>query len=375
MSACQNASPWTQEREFLMRRKRFQKGSVRPRKHGRQKVWVAQWWEQGKKKSKVLGRCASMPKSEAEARLAVILKPFNEGAGQSQTPVYTFGVYLEEVFLPVVRRKWKESTRVTTEPRMTYHLLPALGDRLLQQITREQMQAFLDQKALKASRSTVDHLRWDLNSVFKMAVSDGIVPFNPATALFTPPCKPEGEKRVLTPVQVRQVLTVFETRERLIFRLAVFEGLRPGEILALRLCNVFDDHLAIEQRVYKGKLDTPKGRKGKRTARKVALSTGTSMEIAIWRTMLLKQRRMGICFRRSEILHSAEIISGVGKCGRSWRPSDSSGLHSRFFAEQTRVCLGKPRSTTRSPLISGATDWESAWRCTPTAILSKKVKQ
>ncbi len=279
-----------------MRRKRFQKGSVRPRKHGRQKVWVAQWWEQGKKKSKVLGRCASMPKSEAEARLAVILKPFNEGAGQSQTPVYTFGVYLEEVFLPVVRRKWKESTRVTTEPRMTYHLLPALGDRLLQQITRDQMQAFLDQKALKASRSTVDHLRWNLNSVFKMAVSDGIVPFNPATALFTPPCKPEGEKRVLTPVQVRQVLTVFETRERLIFRLAVFEGLRPGEILALRLCNVFDDHLAIEQRVYKGKLDTPKGRKGKRTARKVALSTGTSMEIAIWRTMLLKTTPDGYLF-------------------------------------------------------------------------------
>jgi len=271
-----------------MRRKRFQKGSVRPRKHGRQKVWVAQWWEQGKKKSKVLGRCASMPKSEAEARLAVILKPFNEGAGQSQTPVYTFGVYLEEVFLPVVRRKWKESTRMTTEPRMTYHLLPALGDRLLQQITRDQMQAFLDQKALAASRSTVDHLRWDLNSVFKMAVSDGIVPFNPATALFTPPCKPEGEKRVLTPAQIRQALTVLETRERLIFRLAVFEGLRPGEILALRLADVFGDHVAVEQRVYKGKLDTPKGRKGKRTARKVALSTGTSMEIAVWRTMLLK---------------------------------------------------------------------------------------
>jgi len=83
MSACQNASFWTQERQFLMRRKRFQKGSVRPRKHGRQKVWVGQWWEQGQKKSKVLGRCASMPKSEAEARLAVILKPFNEGAGQS----------------------------------------------------------------------------------------------------------------------------------------------------------------------------------------------------------------------------------------------------------------------------------------------------
>lgn len=271
-----------------MRRKRYQKGSVRPRKHGRQKVWVAQWWDQGQKKSKVLGRFVDMPKSEAEARLAVILKPLNEHAGQSQTPIYTFGVYLQEIFLPGVRRKWKESTRVTTEPRMAYHLLPALGDRLLQQITREQVQVFLDQKALTASRSTVDHLRWDLNSIFKMAVSDGIVPFNPAAALFTPACKPEGEKRVLIPAQVREALGVLDSRERLIFRLAVFEGLRPGEILALRIRNVHPDHLAIVERVYKGKLDTPEGRKGKRTARKVALSTGTALEIALWKSVLLK---------------------------------------------------------------------------------------
>jgi integrase-like protein len=98
---------------------------------------------------------------------AVILKPFNEVAGQSQEPIYTFRVYLEEIFLPVIRRKWKESTRVTTESRMTYHLLPALGERLLQQITREQMQIFLDQKALTASRSTVDHLRGDLKLHFQ----------------------------------------------------------------------------------------------------------------------------------------------------------------------------------------------------------------
>ncbi len=137
-----------------MRRKRFQKGSVRPRKHGRQKVWVGQWWESGQRRSKVLGRCSEMPKSEAEARLAVVLKPFNDGAGQLQKPIYTFAVYLEEVFLPGVRRKWKESTRVTTEPRMLQHLKPELGSQLLSQITREQMQALLDRKAQLCSRAS-----------------------------------------------------------------------------------------------------------------------------------------------------------------------------------------------------------------------------
>lgn len=85
---------------------------------------------------------------------------------------------------------------------------------------------------------------------FKMALSDGIVPFNPAAALFTPACKPEGEKRVLIPAEIRRALGVFDLRERLIFRSAIFEGLRPGEVQALRLGNVFEDHLAIEQRVY-----------------------------------------------------------------------------------------------------------------------------
>jgi integrase len=150
------------------------------------------------------------------------------------------------------------------------------------------MQLFLDQKAHTASRSIVDHLRWDLHSIFRMAASDGLVPFNPATALFTPPCKSPSEKRVLNPAQIRQALQVLDARERLIFRLAVFEGLRPGEILALQLAHVADESISIEQRVYKGTLDTPKGRRGRRTGRVIALSPGTAMELALWRQSLPK---------------------------------------------------------------------------------------
>jgi integrase len=271
-----------------MRRKRYQNGSVKPRNHGRKKVWVAQWWENGHRRSKVLGPFSSMSRSDAQAQLGVILTPLNDGAGHTQRPIYTFGVYMDQVFLPAVAPKWKESTRMTPENRMLHHLMPAFGKCLLRQMTREQMQAFLQEKALNSSHSTVDHLRWDLKSIFKMAESEGLVPFNPAASLYTPPAKAEGEKRVLMPSQVRQALGVLDSRDRLIFRLAVFEGLRPGEILALRLGDVFESHIEIVRRVYKGTFDTPKGRKGKRTARKAALSTGTAMELALWRTCLLK---------------------------------------------------------------------------------------
>lgn len=228
-----------------------------------------------------------MPKSEAEAHMALILKPMNEEAGSTQKPVYTFGVYLEEVFLPLCRRKWKESTRMTTEPRMIFHLKPALGAQLLRAITREQLQSLLDEKAQTLSRSIVEHLRWDLNNVLKTAMSDGLIESNPAAALFTPPCKAEAEKLVMLPEQIRCALGVFDTRERLIFRMAVFDGMRPGEILAIRLGNIFRDSVLINQRVYKGDIDTPKGRKGKRTSRTVALSPGTLAELDVWRMLLL----------------------------------------------------------------------------------------
>ena len=73
-----------------MRRKRYMKGSVRPRKHGRLKVWVAQWWENGARKSKVLGKCSEMSKGHAETMMASILEPLNESAGKRQVPVFTF---------------------------------------------------------------------------------------------------------------------------------------------------------------------------------------------------------------------------------------------------------------------------------------------
>jgi integrase len=42
----------------------------------------------------------------------------------------------------------------------------------------------------------------------------------------------------------------------------------------------------IDQRIYGGNLDTPKGRKGKDTARTVALSPGTMSDVVLWRTFL-----------------------------------------------------------------------------------------
>lgn len=309
-----------------MRQKRFQKGSLRPRRHGRQKVWVAQWREGETKRSKVLGKCAEMPKSEAEALLAQILQPVNGGAGRHQTPLFTFEQYVRDVFLPVYRKKWKESTRMTSESDIERYLVPAFRREQLSRITRNRMQQFLDERATTHSASIVGHLRWHLNAIFRMAQSDGVVSFNPAAALITPACRPTGEKRVMNKEEVRTALGVLDLRERLIFRMAVFDGMRPGEIFAIRFDRLGDNSVRIDQRIYAGNLDTPKGRKGKHTARVVALSPGTMADLALWTTFLgasapdafLFPSETGVTPLRPNNLWKREFRPRLEKVGLGW---------------------------------------------------------
>lgn len=294
---CQDAQLWTQEKEEFMRRKRFQKGTVGERKHGRKKVWVAQWWEDGGRRSKVLGRCSELTKTQAESAMAAILEPINEGAGHCQQPVFTFKRYVEEKYLPFGRRTWKESTRMTTEPTINMHLCSHLGDKNISDITREQLQKLLDQKSRTLSRSVVDHLRWHLSGIFKLAQGDGVVTHNPAGKLSVSDAKPTGEKRVMTPDQIRLALSVLGLRDRLIFRLAVFDGMRPGEILAVRLGKISGNSILVDQRVYKGSFDTPKGRKGKKTSRTIALAPGTVADLKLWTPNLPDQTPEALLFQ------------------------------------------------------------------------------
>src|SRR5215471_11993319 len=127
-----------------MRRKRFQKGSLQARKHGRRRVWVAFYWENGNRRCKTLGRQSQMSKAEAEVVLSAILRAINSGVVHEARPVYTFEQFVSEVYLPFCRRSWKESTAGTSEQIVKTHLVPEFGRSLLHAIRREELQDFLD---------------------------------------------------------------------------------------------------------------------------------------------------------------------------------------------------------------------------------------
>lgn len=96
----------------------------------------------------------------------------------------------------------------------------------------------------------------------------------------------------MTPEQVEEALRAVELREKVILHLAYFPGLRPGEMLAMRRRNIAPDGncVEIEQRVYRGELDTPKNGKSRivavppRTAALLVewLATGVDPEPDAW---------------------------------------------------------------------------------------------
>jgi len=129
--------------------------------------WVGRWYESGSRKARVLGPVGKMTKAQAQVALAAILAPINEAADGRENREMTFGEFVDAVFLPCYRRRWKASTAITNIDRMRRHLEPALADRTLRSFTRDQLQTFLDEKCAEGlSFSMVAHLRWDLRQLF-----------------------------------------------------------------------------------------------------------------------------------------------------------------------------------------------------------------
>lgn len=259
--------------------RRYSKGGVVSQR-GR---WKGLWYEDGIKKSRVVGLCRDMTKTEAREAVAAIvakLKP------QSEKP--RFGDFVEDVYFPYYTRKWKPSTCENNKQRMRTHLVAAFCERPLESLLRDELQDFMDSKGNAGlSFSVVDHLRWDLKQIFDMAIAEGKVLRNPALLLFTPKTAAKPIHRAMTVVDVRQCFAALDLRERLIAKLAIVAGMRPGEIFAMTWGRLTTTHADICQRVYRRKLDTPKTDNSTRLA---ALATGLLDEIEVWRSVAISSK-------------------------------------------------------------------------------------
>jgi integrase len=242
-------------------------------------------WRDGERhRTKTLGQKSEMTKAEAQRVLDGILAPLN-AKREPQTGKMPFGVFVRDVYYPFCRRKWKRSTRTTTEDRINLHLTKELEDFALRDIGRVMLQDLLDRKATEgAAFSVVGHLRWDLRQIFRVPVAEGCIDRNPAELLFTPKSANRPLRRVASAEEIVQVFAAVNLRERVILKLGGVAGMRPGEIFGLKWANLESRCADIRRRVYQGDVDSPKSQK---SIRKAALGESLLSDIAEWK---------GLCF-------------------------------------------------------------------------------
>jgi integrase len=225
-----------------------------------------------------------MTKSKAQEKLADILKPINEATTSTGSPEITVKDFVEKTYLPFYRKKWKRLTDMARTESITHHVVGTLGKRKLASLTREELQAFLDDRK-HLSYSLVDHLRWDVKQIFDLAMAEGVITRNPAYVppgtmlLFVPRECRKAKRLVMTVEQAKHAFAALELRERLILKLAVLAGMRCSEIFGLRRGRIKGDHLDIVERVCKRDIDTPKTQKA---ARQAALSSGIRPDLQLW---------------------------------------------------------------------------------------------
>ncbi len=169
-------------------------------------------------------------------------------------------------------------------------------------------------------------------------MSDGLVLNNPAAELRIPKkCQPGRNMRPLTDEEVNQYLQVLDPREELIAHLAIFEGMRPGEILALRWKSVSAKMICVEQRVYKGALDTPKNGK----AREAGVSDGTAALLKEWSDLARDLSPEGFVFPSENL---ATPLSADNVWRRNMKPKlETIGLEWATFQvlRKTNASLSK----------------------------------
>jgi integrase len=117
------------------------------------------------------------------------------------------------------------------------------------ELTPDPLQRLLNQIASRGYRkSMVQHIRTYVRAALEYAVDEGILGRNPARNLELPKTT-KSRARFYSLEEVRGFLTVSTGRENLVFRILLFCGLRPAELLALRIEDVEAGRLRIDEAV------------------------------------------------------------------------------------------------------------------------------
>lgn len=166
--------------------------------------------------------------------------------------------------------RYKPSAIRAYDQALKLRVLPALGDRQFAQITRGELQRFADELVASGlAPSTVQCSLLPLRAIFKRALSLDEIPSNPTTGLRLPAVRGRRDK-IVEPEQAAALIDALpDAHDRALWGIALYAGLRRGELLALRWedVDIVAGQIHVERSwdISEGHAVAPKSREGRRT--------------------------------------------------------------------------------------------------------------
>ncbi len=207
-------------------------GTISRRKNG---GWTAQYvvhTAEGRKRRTVYGKT----RQEVAAKLAKALTDREHGL-VFDAGALTVGEYLYRWLSDCLQDTVKPSTYSSYDQLVRKHIVPALGRVRLKALASAHVRGLLrDKLDAGLSPRTVQYIRFVLRKALDQAVTDNMIPRNPAASVKSPQVRRE-EIKPLSPEQSRLFLraaTNAEDRLQALYVLAIHCGLRQGELLALK---------------------------------------------------------------------------------------------------------------------------------------------
>ncbi len=239
-------------------------GSILKRKDGRwQGAVTVGYDDEGKQKRKTI-----YGKTQAEARKKMEEVKRQVADGVYSDSKHTVRTYLEH-WLKEKARSVKPRTAELYREQAQRYVYPHIGQVHLTKLTPLHIQTLISKLADNIGANTANKVRTLLFNALKQAVLWQLIPRNPCEAVAK--LKEETKEMIIwTPDETLAFIeTAHSHRLFAAFYLAIFTGLRRGEILGLRWQDIDDDVIRVKQSltILSGKphLTTPKTSKGQRS--------------------------------------------------------------------------------------------------------------
>ena len=234
-----------------------------------------EWWifinHKGKRASKLIGSRKAAKETAGKIEKEIALERFNLDTPVGLRPI-TFRQYAEKWLAGHVRTNLKESSCVGYKRLLVNHIYPAIGDRSLSEITREEIKNLCYRKKESGlSARSVQYIAVTITTIFNHAREDGIVTINPAErhGRFIKAEHRRGNVEFLTSDEAKLLLETARQQYPRYFPLfltALRTGIRKGEVAALQWGDIDWNGKFIEVRrnAWEGRITTPKNGKSRR---------------------------------------------------------------------------------------------------------------